>query len=127
MKKYLFRIGYLLFLAYVPTMLMSLEATLRYDRETSGFAKSLVSALDSWFWLGEMWPLELRMLFPIPYAWPILLFLCWLVYSWIKRPSITKGILLFAASIFLSPVQSPVQRLIGWFEFGEPFFQPLYF
>lgn len=114
MKKYIFRLGYLLFLAYVPGMLLAeWDMNTTSLKEASCYNVLVLQYLNPWTWLSDMWPNWCLTGLHKIFGPPLVGFVFWLMWSWMKKPGYLKGALLLAFSIFLNPWLSP------WYSLGE--------
>ena len=123
-KKNCFRLLYLLFLLYIPGVIVD-EWSVLHGADVANISDSgalALQALNPWTQICGKADLFLFDKYGFLYHWPVYIFLCWLLYSWLKKPGFLKGASLFAIAMFFVPVVDPWQKIADLAEYPPYFF-----
>lgn len=110
---WLVRIGYLLCLACLPSMVIKFWEYLPNIHKPN-MISALFRDLDPLRWLDE-W-CENIVNFPVAYSLGIFCVPCflWLLYSWLRKPNLVKAAILLIIAVVFAPYAYPLQRIELW-------------
>lgn len=123
MKKYFYRLSYILFLMYVPGIILAVYIHAPCTNPDHTTLYVVAKYLNPWIWI-EDWVNLLN------YIWlgnwlMIMAFIpvFYLLWRWFKKPGWITALLLLFSFVILNPLNAPQDRLLGYFLNQRPLIQ----